>query len=194
MLDIESVVDKINIPPNIKRETLLQTDNLLNGEYSKENMINNLSYSLKIKPLTYVDERKFYTYIDGAYFIYEQMIAQVDDNKKKLYSKSYAWCVANIAMYNWLLNDMFGNTLSARDVERAVDAAIREPSLFIMKTVLYGTIKLLLVFVASHYALQQYESYSYVFFLASMLINLIKVSIRIYKRDPEALIPVKPMG
>ena len=195
MIDIDSIVDKINIPPNIMRETLYRVENLVGEEeYTKDSLMNSLSYSIKIKPLTYVDERKFYTYVDGAYFIYEQMISQVDDNKKKLYSKTFAWCIANIAMFNWLLNDIIGNTLSSREVERAVDAAIREPSIYIIKTALYGTIKLALVFVASHYALQDYASYSYVYFIVSIIINLIKVSFRIYKRDPEGLVPVKPIG
>lgn len=195
------ISNRIHVPPDIRNKSLSSVTNSINNNYSKQTLldqINDLSYSLKVEPLTYVDEKKYYTCVDGAYKIYEQMTAILDKKKKPIYSKTFAWCVANIAMYNWLFRNLIGKPFSGREVEREVDAAIRSPIIYCIKNCLLGTVKLLSAIFIS-YQITSYTNSdklqfgSMLFFIISLIINYIKVCIRIYKDGAIGLSPITPI-
>lgn len=187
--------DTISIPSDIKSTAFLDSNKIMDMPFEKESMINNLNdmqYSIKIKPLSYVDERKFYTCIDASYKIYEQLRAQ-----KKPISKTFAWCVANIAMFNWFLKSLLGEVLTGREVERAVDFALRSPLYFMIKNCFGGVLQAISIGLSGYglskvSGIDQAQYQIIGFYIIAVIINLIKTSIKIYKRETIELQAIKP--
>lgn len=186
------ITDRLAIPADVKIHTSHIVEKSVNGNYSKadlENQLGDLQYSLEVKPLSYVDERKFYTCADGAYKIYEQL-----SQDKNL--KSSAWCLANIAMYSWYFKSLFGLTLTGRDVERAVDEALRAPTYFMIKNCLIGTLQAAMVMVPAYVGfsamgMEEPQRHFISFYVISMIIDFIKVYMRIRSNEVTGLTPIK---
>ena len=139
----------------------------------------NLQFSLEVKPLSYVDERKFYTCADAAYKIYEQL------SKNKVL-KSSAWCMANAAMFSWYLKSLFGFTFTSREVERAVDLALRSPTYFMVKSCLIGALQAAVIVGGSvlgfsSLGLSEPQRHIITFYLLSMIIQFVKLWFRVRK-------------
>lgn len=186
------ITKNIQIPPDIKTKSLEETDRILNTNFNRESMLQSLQYSIKIKPLSYVDEQRFYTCVDASYKVYEQLRAL-----KKPPSKIFAWCLANIAMFNWFFKSLTGYVLTGREVERVVDYALRAPYSFMITNCLKGILQAITVII-SGYGLSYLTNIDYVkyqtigFYIISIIINLIKVSLKIRKGDVSELRELKP--
>ena len=189
----DRVSNRLDIPSNIRRETRgIVERSVESGDYTREalkDQIHELQYSLEVKPLSYVDEQKFYTCADGAFKIYEQLSLD-----KKL--RSSAWCMANIAMFSWYFKSLLGYTLTGRDVERAVDEALRSPTYFMIKNCLLGTLQAALMIVPayvgfSYLGLEEPQRHFISFYIISLLIDFIKVYRRIKKNEIHAIEPIK---
>lgn len=187
-----TISNTIQIPPDIKNRALINSNSLINEPYDKETMLDALQYSIKIKPLSYVDEQRFYTCVDAAYKVYEQLRAL-----KKPKSKIFSWCLANIAMFNWFFKSLSGQVLTGREVERVVDYALRAPYSFMITNCLKGILQAITIEV-SGYALSystgidilQYQAIG--FYIISIIINLIKVSLKIRSGEISELRELKP--
>lgn len=194
--NFDEITNKINIPTDIQYKAFTDTSKLLQLDQTKDTLgstLKEFSYSLKVEPFSYVDETKYYTYIDAAYKIYEQMTTQ----KEYKVSNTYAWCLANVAMYNWFFRHLMGITLTGREVQREVDFALRSPSVFMMKNCLMGTIQATALIGGAFLGfgvigLSQPQLYTLAYYIISSIINLIKVSFRIYKGSGTAYDPIKP--
>ena len=196
-----SLSNQVEIPIDIKNKSIVDADKIVNSPFTKENMletIESVSYSLKVKPLSYVDERKFYTCVDSCYKIYEQMTTQKDYK----YSKSFAWIVSNVAMFSFFFKIVKGDVLTGREVERLVDLAIRSPSYFMIKHILYGLVQFVISSLPSILymtdkiptnAITYHLSIATLsFYIISVIINLIKVSFKIRKAKVTELDAIKP--
>ena len=191
----EILSNQVNIPYDIKENANLNANRIMEQPFEKESMIDNLKdlqYSIKIKPLSYVDERRYYTCVDAAYKIYEQLRAQ-----KKPASKLMAWSIANIAMFNWFFASLSGKVLTGREVERAVDFALRSPLYFIIKNCLSGVIQALAIGISGYglnyvTGMDMFQYQAIGFYIISVIINLIKVSLKIYKGEVTELQALKP--
>ena len=195
------LTSKVEIPIDIKSKSIVDTDKIMNSPFTKENMletIENVSYSLKVQPLSYVDERRFYTCVDSCYKIYEQMITQKDIK----YSRSFAWIVANVAMFSFFFKIVKGDVLSGREVERLVDLAIRSPTYFMIKYTLYGLVQFVISSlpgilymtdkIPSNTITYHLAIATLSFYIISVIINLIKVSFKIRKAEVTELDAIKP--
>ena len=187
-----NITNSIQIPPDIKSKSLSETDRLINDPFDKESMMEALEYSIKIKPLSYVDEQRFYTCVDASYKVYEQLRAL-----KKPHSKLFSWCLANIAMFNWFFKSLTGYVLTGREVERAVDYALRAPYAFMITNCLKGIMQAISVGIIGYglsYTTKldslQYQAIG--FYIISIIINLIKVSLKIRSGEVSELRELKP--
>lgn len=191
----DKTIKKIQIPYDIEAKSIEDTNTMINNHLlEKEGLESNLQFSIKIKPMSYADERKYYTCVDSAYKIYTNMLDQ-----KNPPSKTFAWCVANIAMFNWFFKSLTGYILTGREVERAVDYAIRAPYQFIITNCLSGLIQGLAVGLGGYGLTQatgmpmfQYQTIG--FYIISVIINLIKASIKIRKNNLIELQSIRPTG
>ena len=197
--NIESIVNKLNIPTDVKIKASMDTDMIINGAngfFSREslgNSLENYAYSLKIEPLSYVDEKKYYTYIDAAYKIYEQLTT----SKENKQSSQFAWCVANSAIYNWYCRSLLGSTLSGIEVMAEVDYAIRAPMQYLLMNCLSGLIKIVTAAITSYFTtnalgIPSVALHLLSFYIISSIINFVKLSIRIRKGSINELEPVRP--
>ena len=199
----DSIVDNITMPSSINtHKSYLDSLNISNNSSNRTpsammDSIHNIARSLKITPLTYVDESKFYSYVDAAYKIYQQLL-----NNNDKFSKRNAWLIANIAMFNWYYKMLLGTSLTGREVEREVDQALRSPIYYSIVTCLMGVIKSVVTMAVIYYGTTMLpnndmtEKGRLIFFgyyIISMIINLIKISIRIYRGADESLDVVKPI-
>lgn len=193
----KKVTRKLNIPPEIRTKSFEDTSKIMIEQIHDRDTLGStlkdFSYSLQVEPFSYVDETKYYTYIDAAYKIYEQMM---DQDEYKV-SSTYAWCIANIAMYNWFFKHLIGMTLTGREVQREVDFALRSPTMFMLKNCLMGTIQAALLIGGSFLGfgavgLAQPQLYTLAFYIISSIINMIKVSFKIRKGTSDTYDALKP--
>ena len=188
---IELISNQINTPFDIKKQSNEFSDNILNSPYTKDSMIqnlHNLQYSIKVKPLSYVDETKYYTCTDTAYKVYEQLISK--DNIEYNVSKTKAWIMSNILMYAWFFEDLIGKVNTGREVEKVVDLALRSPNYFMIKYILLGLIQTVITVVPG--LLNPYFYLILGHYIIQIIINLIKVSFKINKSESTALDSIKP--
>ena len=188
---IELISNQINTPFDIKKQSNEFSDNILNSPYTKDSMIQNLhdlQYSIKVKPLSYVDETKYYTCTDTAYKVYEQLISK--DNIEYNVSKTKAWIMSNILMYAWFFEDLIGKVNTGREVEKVVDLALRSPNYFMIKYILLGLIQTVITVVPG--LLNPYFYLILGHYIIQIIINLIKVSFKINKSESIALDSIKP--
>ena len=188
---IQIISNQINTPFNIKQQSNEFSDNILNSPYTKDSMIQNLhdfQYSIKVKPLTYVDETKYYTCTDTAYKVYEQLVSK--DNKEYNTSKTKAWIMANILMFAWFFEDLIGVVNTGRQVEKIVDLALRSPNYFMIKYILLGVIQTVITIVPG--LLNPYLYLITGHYVIQIIINLIKVSFKINRGEFTSLDAIKP--
>ena len=188
---IQIISNQINTPFNIKQQSNEFSDNILNSPYTKDSMIQNLhdfQYSIKVKPLTYVDETKYYTCTDMAYKVYEQLVSK--DNKEYNTSKTKAWIMANILMFAWFFEDLIGVVNTGRQVEKIVDLALRSPNYFMIKYILLGVIQTVITIVPG--LLNPYLYLITGHYVIQIIINLIKVSFKINRGEFTSLDAIKP--
>ena len=197
--NIESIINKLNIPTDVKMKASVDADMIINGSngfFSRESLCNSLenyAYSLKIEPLSYADEKKYYTYIDAAYKIYEQLTT----SKENKQSPQFAWCIANSAIYNWYCRNLLGSTLSGIEVMAEVDYAIRSPMQYLIMNCLSGLIKIVTIAITSYFTSKTFGMPSISlhllsFYIISSIINFVKLSIRIRKGSVNELEPIRP--
>jgi hypothetical protein len=198
----DSIVSNINIPHQINmRQSYLDTLDIINAPNRKisslRDNLHHIARSLKITPLTYVDEAKFYSYVDAAYKIYQQLL-----HNNSRFSSRNAWLIAHIAMFNWYYRALLGTSLSGREVEREVDFAIRSPIYFSIVNCLMGLVKVVITATTIYFGTKVLPDDDttdkgrlilFGYYIISMIVNFIKVSIKIYKASDNGLDPVKPI-
>lgn len=189
---IDSISNQVNIPFDIKQQSNEFSDNILNSPYTKDSMIENLidfQYSIKVKPLSYVDEKKYYSCTDTAYKVYEQLISK--DNVEFGASKTKAWIMANILMFAWYFEDLIGKVNTGRDVEKIVDLALRSPTYFMLKYILLGLIQSIITIVPA--LINPFFYLTVGHYIIQIIINLIKVAFKINKSGTvKELSAIKP--
>jgi len=198
----DNIVSKITMPHQINlHQSYSDTLDIINSpnrniESLRDNL-HQISRSLKITPITYVDEAKFYSYVDAAYKIYQQLL-----HTNSRFSKRNAWLIAHIAMFNWYYRALIGNSLSGREVEKEVDFAIRSPIYFSIVNCFMGLLKAITTATVIYYGTKILPNDDvtengrlilFGYYIISMIINFIKVSIKIYKASDNGLDQVKPI-
>ena len=187
----------LDVPLDLKSKAVVDSDKIANSPFTRESMLNNLNnvaYSIKVEPLTFVDERKYYSIIDACYKIYEQLLAQEDVK----YSKTFAWIVANVGLLGMFLKVLCGDVLSGREVERLVDLAIRSPTYFMLKYILYSVVHIGIgVAPAVHYAFGGSENGVIAAlsagYIIQVIINMIKLSVQIRKAQTKEIDALRPI-
>lgn len=135
----DDITSKISIPSEVKNLAAPLTDKiLLNTRHNKEDFmesIESISRAVKITPFSYVDKRRYYTYIDAAYYMYIQL-------RKDGMSSTTAWIISNLAILNWHLKALFGIMVRGQDIEKHVDLAKRHPIIYSLRNCLLSSIQL----------------------------------------------------
>ena len=200
-VQFDNIISRIKIPENIKKATEFNAEKILAQPFTKDSMydsINAIQMSIKVDPLIYVDETKFYTCIDAAYKVYEQLVM----SKEPKFSKTYAWLLANIALFTWFFkHNILGKPFTGREVEKIVDLALRAPNYFMLKYSLLAIIQAFFLIAPIGFSIFHYSENLMVtlpgqiivsFYLLSSIINMIKLVFKIRKGQADNLDPIKP--
>lgn len=192
----DNMISNITIPSDIKNSSIPITNYILsNNRHNREDFMESLesiSRSIKIEPLSFVDERKYYSYIDGAYYMYNQLIEQSKMSNLK------AWIISNLALLNWYFKSIVGQSMTGLEVEKQVDSAIRSPIMFSIANCLMSSIKISAAYKIIDFATSNPNTFSsttriaiFGYLIISISINMIKLLFKLSKKEDTFVSSVK---
>jgi hypothetical protein len=190
-----------SIALNIANQSKLDVGVKPNGIDLMQTNLDSIVGSIKIQHYIRVDENKFYITIDAAYKIYQEL------TKNKI---KHAWLIANMTMLKWFLKNITGKTVSGLEIQRETDAALRSPTLYLIKHILLSIFTLgATIGTMGYYTFKSYNadysenptlkglSYANISALGYLVISIIINTISLYRKTrkkEETIFPIEKVN